>query len=99
MYRFAKEEVYEGFQLRKLVDVVSNHPGRTHREVRIRPEGVVLPAPAVCQALGLSHRGEQFSVEELIQEPAVERLSKAVLSRGAWPDVGGPHTAFLGPAP
>jgi hypothetical protein len=36
------------------------------------PEGVVLPAPAVGQALSHSHRGKQFSVEELIPEPAVE---------------------------
>ncbi len=45
------------------------------------PEVVVLPAPAVGQALSLSHRGEQeqLSVEELIPEPAVERLGKAVL--------------------
>ena len=65
----------------------------------MRPEGVVLPAPAVGQALGFSHRDKQFSVEELIPEPAVERLGKAVLPRGAWLDVGGRHTAALAPAP
>ena len=36
------------------------------------PEGVVLPAPAIGQALALSHRGKQFGVEELVCEPAVE---------------------------
>ena len=43
------------------------------------PEGVVLPAPAIGQALGLSHRGEQLGVEEFVPEPAVERLGIAVL--------------------
>ena len=63
------------------------------------PEGVVLPAPAIGQALGLSHRGEQLGVEEFIPEPAVERFSKAVLPRGAWLDVGGGCAAALAPAP
>ena len=45
------------------------------------PEGVVLPGPAIGQALGLSHRGEQLGVEEFIPEPAVERLGIAVLPR------------------
>ncbi len=43
------------------------------------PEGVVLLAPAIGEALGLSHRGEQLGVEEFILEPAIERLGKAVL--------------------
>jgi len=47
----------------------------------VRPEGVVLPAPAIGQALGLIHRGEQLGVEELVPEPAVERLGKTVLPR------------------
>ena len=45
------------------------------------PEGVVLPAPAIGQALGPSHRGEQLGVEEFVPEPAVERLGIAVLPR------------------
>jgi len=61
------------------------------------PEIVVLPAPSVGQALGLSHRGKQFSVEELIPEPAVERLCKAVLPWGSWLDVGGLGTAVFAP--
>ena len=63
------------------------------------PEVVVLPAPAIGQALGLSHRGEQLSVEEFIPEPAVEGFSKAVLPRGAWLDVSGCGAAVLAPAP
>jgi hypothetical protein len=46
--------------------------GRTPLEGRMGPEGVVLPAPAIGQAVSLSHRGEQLGVQELIPEPAVE---------------------------
>ncbi len=53
----------------------------------MEPEGVVLPTPAIGQALSLSHRGEQLSVQELDPEPAVECLGKSVLPRGAWLDV------------
>ena len=36
-------------------------------------EGTVsLLWPAIGQALGLSHRGEQLGVEEFVSEPAVE---------------------------
>ena len=35
------------------------------------PEVVVLPAPAIGQALGLCHGGEQLGIEEFIPEPAV----------------------------
>jgi hypothetical protein len=38
----------------------------------MRTDGVVLPAPAVGQDMGLRSCGEQLSVEELISEPAVE---------------------------
>ena len=38
------------------------------------PEVVVLPAPAIGQALGLSHRGEQLGVEEFIPESAIDGL-------------------------
>jgi hypothetical protein len=54
---------------------------RTDLESRMRPKGVALPAPAISQGLGLCHRGEQLGVEELVPEPAVERLCKAVLPR------------------
>ena len=63
------------------------------------PEGVVLPTPAVGQALSLSHRGKQPGVEELIPEPAVERLGKAVLPWGAWLDVGSGGAAAFAPTP
>ena len=63
------------------------------------PEGVVLPAPAIGQALSLSHPGEQLSVEQLIPEPADERLGKAVLSRRAWLDLGSGGAAAFAPAP
>lgn len=48
------------------------------------PEGVVLLAPAVGQALGLGHDDEQLGVEEFVPEPAVERFSKTILPRGTW---------------
>jgi hypothetical protein len=41
------------------------------------PEGVVLPAPALGQALGFRHRGEQLGVEEFIPEPTVRRRPQA----------------------
>ncbi len=63
------------------------------------PERVVLPAPAVGQALGFRHRGKQFGVEEFIPEPAVERLCKAVLPWGSWLDVGGRGAAVFAPTP
>ena len=62
------------------------------------PEGVVLPAPAVGQVLGLSHRGEQLGLEEFVSEPAVDRLDKSVLPRGSWLDLGGGGAAGLAPA-
>jgi hypothetical protein len=54
----------------------------------VRPECVVLPAPAISQQLSLWSCGEQLSAEELIPEPAVERFRKAVLPRGSRLDVG-----------
>jgi len=54
----------------------------------MRPERVVLPAPAISQELSFWSRGEQLGVEELIPEPSVERLGKAVLPWGSRRDVG-----------
>ena len=65
----------------------------------MRPEGVVLPAPAIGQALGFRHRGEKLGVEEFIPEPAVEQLGKAVLERRSWFDVGSAGAAVLAPLP
>ena len=64
----------------------------------MRTEGVVLPAPTIGQALGLSHRGEQLGIEKLIPEPAVERFGKAVLPRRSWLDLGRSAAAALAPA-
>lgn len=62
------------------------------------PEGVVLQAPAVGQALSLGHRGEKLGVQEFIPESTVERFGKTVLPRGSWLDVGGGGAAGLAPA-
>jgi hypothetical protein len=46
----------------------------------MEPEGTYsLRWPAISQALRLRHSGEQLGVQELVSEPAVERISKAVL--------------------
>ncbi len=65
----------------------------------MRPQGVVLPAPAISQGLGLGHGGEQLGDQELIPEGAVERLGKAVLPRWTWLDVGRCGGAAFSPAP
>ncbi len=49
---------------------------------------VVLPALAISQELSLWSRGEQLGVEELVPEPPVARLGKAVLPWISWLDVG-----------
>ena len=63
------------------------------------PECVVLPAPAVGQALGFRHRDEQLGIQEFISEPSVERLGNAVLPRRSRFDVGGAGAAALAPFP
>jgi len=64
------------------------------------PERVVLPAPAISQALGLGCCGEQLGVEKLILEPSVERFCKAVLPWRSRCDVGGAGgVAGLTPVP
>ena len=66
----------------------------------MRPECVVLPAPAISQELSLRRRGEKLGVEELVPEPSVERLGKAVLPWGSRLDVGGAGgVAGLAPVP
>lgn len=64
-------------------------------ESRMRPKGVVLPATTIGQASGLSHRGEQLDVQELVPIPAIKRFGKAVLPWGAWLDVGRTGAAAL----
>jgi len=64
------------------------------------PERVVLPAPAISQALGLGSCGEQLGVEKLILEPSAERFRKAVLPWGSRLDVGSAGgVAGLAPVP
>jgi hypothetical protein len=49
--------------------------------------------------LSLRSRGEQLRFEELIPEPAIERLGKAVLPRRSWLDVRRGRPAALAPTP
>jgi hypothetical protein len=65
----------------------------------MRPECVVLPAPAIGQALSLGHGGEQLDIEELIPKPVVERFGKTVLPRRPWLDEGCGGAAAFAPAP
>ena len=48
--------------------------------------------------MSLKNFSERLGVEELIPEPAVERLGKAVLPWGSWFDVGRGGAAVLVPA-
>ena len=48
----------------------------------MRPECVVLPAPAVGQALRYRQRGKQLRIEELVPEPADARCQ--LRRRGAY---------------
>jgi hypothetical protein len=54
----------------------------------MRPECVVLPAPAISQELILWSRGAQLDVEEFNPEAPVERFRNAVLPRRTGLDVG-----------
>jgi len=60
--------------------------------------GVVLPAPAISQALRLGHCREQLGIEELVPEATVEQFGKTVLSRRSWLHVGRAVAAVLAPA-
>ena len=53
----------------------------------MRPEGVVLPTPAISQGLGLGHGREQMGLKEFILDPGVERFRKPFLPRGSGLDV------------
>jgi hypothetical protein len=55
--------------------------GRQPLECRVRPEGVVIPEPAIIKELRLWSCGEQLSVEELIAEPPVEQFRESVFQR------------------
>ncbi len=42
---------------------------------------LILPAPLIDEGLGLGYHREQITIQELIPEPAVERLDKTILPR------------------
>ena len=50
-------------------------------ERAVRPDGVVVFAPALDQDLRLQQRVEDFAVEQLVAQLAVEALAVAVLPR------------------
>jgi len=64
----------------------------------MRPQVVVVPSPVIIQGLGLCHGGEQLGIQELIPEPSVERLGKAVLPRCSWSDLVRGGAAVFAPA-
>jgi hypothetical protein len=45
-------------------------------EGRVRPQGVVLPAPAIRQSMSLGHCGEQLGVQKLIPERTIKKSYK-----------------------
>ncbi len=57
------------------------------------------PSASYQPAVGPREPWKQLGVEELIPEPAVERLRKAVLPRGSGLDVRHGGGARLAPAP
>ena len=55
----------------------------------MRPYRVVVPSPSFDHDLRLLERVEDFAIEQLIAQLAVERLAIAVLPGTSWFDVGG----------
>lgn len=55
----------------------------------MRPDGIVMPAPALDDDLRLAESVEDLAVEQLVPEPGIEALDIAILPRAAWSDVGG----------
>src|SRR4051794_4158833 len=55
----------------------------------MRPDGVVMPAPALDDDLRLAKSVEDLAVEQLVPEPGIEALDVAILPRAARSDVGG----------
>lgn len=53
------------------------------------PHGIVVTPPAFDHDPGLVERVEDFAIEQLIAQPRIEGLDKAVLPRAARRDVGG----------
>ena len=48
-----------------------------------------MPAPALDDDLRLAESVEDLAVEQLVAQPSIEALDKAILPRAAWSDVGG----------
>src|SRR5215211_931895 len=55
----------------------------------MRPDGIVMPAPALDDDLCLAESVEDLAVEQLVPEPSIEALDIAILPGAAWSDVGG----------
>ena len=55
----------------------------------MRPDGVVVPAPALNDDLRLAQRVEDLTVEQLVAQAGIEAFDKPVLPRAARGDVGG----------
>src|ERR1017187_2569441 len=64
-------------------------PVRVAYERGMRPDDVVVTAPAFDNDLGFPQRVEDFTVEQFVTQACVKTFDKAVLSRAAWRDVGG----------
>ena len=63
----------------------------------MRPDRVVVPAPAIDQHLRLSQAVEDLTVKQLVTQLAVEALDVAILSRAARLDVKRLHVHTLKP--
>src|SRR5215207_1181836 len=55
----------------------------------MRPDGIVMTAPALDDDLRLAESVEDLAVEQLVPEPGIKALDIAILPRAAWSDVGG----------
>src|SRR4051794_14394464 len=55
----------------------------------MRPDGIVMTAPALDDDLRLAESVEDLAVEQLVPEPGIEALDIAILPGAAWSDVGG----------
>src|SRR5215204_3513330 len=55
----------------------------------MRPDGIVMTAPALDDDLRLAESVEDLAVEQLVPEPGIKALDIAILPRASWSDVGG----------
>ena len=55
----------------------------------MRPDGVVVPAPALDDDLGLAQRIEDLTIEKLVAQARIETLDEAIFPWAARGDVGG----------